>query len=131
MIQENKVIVIDIDGTLCSNKTKEQNYADLQPNNEVVEKLRDYKENGFYIIILTSRNMRTHEGNIGKINIDTAKIILKWLDVHKIPYDELHYGRPWCGFNGFYVDDKTIRPDEFVSKDYNQIMELLNKPKKS
>ena len=71
--------------------------------------------------------MRTFEGNLGKINAVTLKTILQWLSRHKIPYDEIHVGRPWCGFEGFYVDDQTIRPDEFINLSLEQINKLLNK----
>ncbi|MFC1682572.1 HAD hydrolase family protein [Nanoarchaeota archaeon] len=102
MIQERKVIVIDLDGTLCKIKKEWQRYENVEPNLEVIEKLREYKEKGFYIIIHTGRNMRTFEGNIGKINAVTLKIIHKWLDKHNVPYDEIIIGKPWCGFDGFF-----------------------------
>ena len=53
--------------------------------------------------------------------------IISWLEKHNVPYDEIHVGKPWCGFNGFYVDDKSIRPSEFVSLSYEEIMVLLAK----
>lgn len=125
MITKEKVIVIDLDGTLCSNKESHQNYLELQPHEEVILKLREYREKGFYIIIYSSRNMRTYEGNIGLINANTLKDIFQWLDSYSIPYDEVHVGKPWCGFDGFYVDDKTIRPQEFLNLSYDEITELL------
>ena len=69
--------------------------------------------------------MRTHEGNIGRINAQTAKILLNWLDRYEVPYDEIHYGKPWCGRRGFYVDDKAIRPDEFAVLTYEEIQDIL------
>jgi capsule biosynthesis phosphatase len=69
--------------------------------------------------------MRTYEGNIGMINANTLNDIFKWLDSYSIPYDEVHVGKPWCGFDGFYVDDKTIRPQEFLNLSYDEITELL------
>jgi len=45
---------------------------------------------------------------------------------HEIPYDELYVGKPWCGFEGFYVDDKAIRPDELVKLSYAEICQLLD-----
>jgi capsule biosynthesis phosphatase len=125
VITKEKVIVIDLDGTLCSNKESQQNYLELQPHEEVILKLREYRKKGFYIIIYSSRNMRTYEGNIGLINANTLKDIFQWLDSYSIPYDEVHVGKPWCGFDGFYVDDKTIRPQEFLNLSYDEITELL------
>lgn len=125
MLVEDKVIVMDLDGTLCEIKLPDQSYLDVKPKAEVVNKLLEYKKNDFYIILYTSRQMRTHQGNLGKINASTAKDIFTWLDYHHIPYDEIYFGKPWCGRNGFYVDDKAIRPDEFLKLSYQQIIEKL------
>jgi len=65
-------------------------------------------------VLFTSRNMNSYGGNIGMINANTAKVLLAWLDKWEIPYDEIVYGKPWPGHKGFYVDDRTIRPDEFL-----------------
>ena len=125
MIARDKIIVIDLDGTLCETKAPHQEYADVKPREEIVQELREYKKQGFYVIVVSSRNMKTFEGNIGKINAITLKIILEWLDKHQIPYDEVHVGRPWCGEGGFYVDNKTIRPDEFIRLSSEEINKLL------
>lgn len=120
-----KNLVIDLDGTLTIDANT--SYPDKPVNTDVVEKLREYKSLGFNITILTSRNMRTYEGNVGKINIHTLPVIIEWLNRHNVPYDEIVLGKPWCGFDGFYVDDKSIRPSEFSSLTYDQIRELLAK----
>lgn len=125
MINENKTIVIDLDGCICPVKKENEKYSNLIPNFDIVEKLKQYRKNGFYIIIYTSRNMRTYQGNIGKINVNTLKVIFNWLDKHDIPYDEIHIGKPWCGNGGFYIDDKSIRPKEFLGKSYDEICKLI------
>ena len=119
-----KRLIFDLDDTLCT--TQNGDYANAQPITEVVEKLRDYHRQGFTIVINTSRNMRTFQGNIGAINKNTLPIIIDWLRRHDIPYDELYVGKPWCGFEGFYVDDKAIRPDELVKLSYAEICQLLD-----
>ena len=125
MINKEKCIVMDIDGTLCPVKKPGEAYEDLVPYSETVSKLKQYQKAGFYIILYTARNMRTYDGNIGKINANTAKLTLEWLDKQKIAYDEIHFGKPWQGKGGFCVDDKTIRPKEFLDLEYKEIMELL------
>ena len=120
-----KNIIIDLDGTLTIDS--EVSYSDKLVNQEVLNQLIIYKEMGFKITIQTSRNMRTYDSNVGKINIHTLPVILEWLDKHQVPYDELVVGKPWCGFDGFYVDDKSIRPSEFASMSYEEIRELLAK----
>lgn len=127
MINEENVIVFDIDGTLCGGKKQDQSYLEVEPKEEVLKKLLEYRENNFYIILYTSRQMRTYQGNVGKINANTGKILFEWLDKYNIPYDEIHFGKPWCGKNGFYVDDKAIRPSEFLNLSFEEISELLKK----
>lgn len=120
-----KNLIIDLDNTLTMGETSD--YENVKPNSETIKTLIKYKERGFNIVILTSRNMRTYDGNIGKINKNTLPIILRWLEKHKIPFDELIVGKPWCGYDGFYVDDKSIRPSEFNSLSYDEIQKVLEK----
>jgi len=127
MIKDSNVIIFDIDGTLCEGLQQGQTYLDILPKKKMIEKLKEYKEKGYYIILATSRNMRSYEGNIGKINANTGRILFQWLEKHDIPFDEIHYGKPWCGHNGFYVDDKAIRPDEFLQYTHEEIIELLDR----
>ena len=95
----------------------------------MADKLRYYKENGAKIVLFTSRNMNSYNGNIGVINKETAKILLEWLDKWDIPYDELIYGKPWPGHKGFYVDDRTVRPDEFLNCTVDELDDICNKSK--
>lgn len=122
-----KRLIMDLDDTISF--TTSGDYHNSVPNMPVVNKLHEYKAKGFEIIINTSRNMRTYEGSIGKINANTLPIIIEWLDKHNVPYDEIYTGKPWCGFEGFYVDDKSIRPSEFAELSLDQIYELLAKEK--
>lgn len=113
--------VFDVDGTLCPIKTKEEKYEDLVPYPEMVEKIRFYKENGAKIILFSSRNMNSYNGNIGLINKNTAVTMTEWLKKWDIPYDEIIYGKVWPGHKGFYVDDRTVRPDEFLKYDVDEL----------
>lgn len=118
-----KRLIFDLDDTLS--KTKNGDYANAKPIESVVNKLREYHAQGFVIVISTSRNMRTYEGNIGAINKNTLPIIIEWLNKNNIPFDEIYTGKPWCGFDGFYIDDKAVRPDEFVNLSYEQLKQLI------
>jgi capsule biosynthesis phosphatase len=129
MIKKNKVIVFDVDGTLTLSQDVGQNYYDLAVCDRVKEKLISLKENGYWIILYTSRNMRTYDGNIGQIMKNTAPILIQWLDKNNIPYDEIHFGKPWCGQEGYYVDDRAIRPREFIEMSNDEIKELLQRDK--
>ena len=118
-----KRLIFDIDDTLCN--TSNSDYTNAKPILAMVEKLREYHSQGFTIVLNTSRNMRTYSGNIGEINKNTLPVIIDWLAQHNVPYDEIYVGKPWCGFEGFYIDDKAIRPKEFLDLSYDEICKLL------
>ena len=122
-----KKLVVDLDGTITLANTS--NYENVLPNIKLIQQLKKYKNDGFVIVISTARNMRTHEGNLGKINIHTLPIIIRWLDKHDVPYDEILVGKPWCGHEGFYIDDRAIRPSEFNTMNFEEITALINKEK--
>lgn len=123
----SKRLVLDVDDTVSF--TTSGDYKNASLNQEIVDVIKHYKSHGFEIVFNTARNMRTYKGNVGKINANTLPIIIDWLEKNGIPYDEIYTGKPWCGFEGFYVDDKAIRPREFIAKSYEEIMELLEKDK--
>lgn len=125
-----KNIVIDLDGTLTHEEST-VSYQDRQPRIDVVSRLKAYRDRGFKITVLTSRNMRTYNGNIGLINVHTLPDVIDWLRKHDIPFDEVVVGKPWCGEEGFYIDDRAIRPDEFVSMEMDHISSLLGKVRRS
>ncbi len=120
-----KRLICDLDGTITYD-AKDRAYPDKEPNLEVVAQLRRYKAEGFQIVIHSSRQMRTYEGNLGMINANTLPVIIEWLAKHDIPYDEIYVGKPWSGFEGFYIDDKAIRPREFVTLTYEEILARLH-----
>ena len=124
---EDYSFVFDIDGTICPIKKKEEKYEDLIPYRNVVEKIRYYKNNGARIVLYTSRNMNSYNGNLGLINKNTAPILTAWLAKWEIPYDEIVYGKVWPGHKGFYVDDRTIRPDEFLNYSVEELNEICEK----
>lgn len=120
-------IVVDIDGTLCPIKDAKQSYADLEPYPAMLAALRRYREDGWEIVLHTSRNMNTFEGNLGRINVVTAPILLDWLRRWDVPFDEIHFGKPWPGHEGFYVDDRAVRPDEFLRQTPEEIEALIER----
>ena len=122
-----KRLIVDLDDTIS--KTENGDYYSSKPIREMVDKLKEYSSLGFEIVIHSSRNMRTYESNLGKINIHTLPNIIEWLKNNEVPFDEVYVGKPWCGFDGFYIDDKSIRPSEFVKYSYDEIRILLDQEK--
>lgn len=120
-------LIVDLDETITLHAR--DGYADAEPNLPLIARLHEYKQAGFTVAIHTSRNMRTYEGNVGKINTHTLPVILEWLKRHGVPFDEVHVGKPWCGEEGFYVDDRAIRPSEFVRHSFDEIHALLRAEK--
>lgn len=118
-----KRLIVDLDGTLCLGTG---DYSSAIPCISTVQRLKHYKSLGFQIVLFTSRNMRTYGGNIGLINKHTLPIIIAWLDKYNIEFDEIIMGKPWCGEEGFYVDDRSVRPAEFKSLDYREITALFH-----
>ncbi len=99
-------ICFDLDGTLCENKKPGQEYKDVLPMPGAVEYLKQLKEQGHYVIIMTARNMVTYNNNVGQIIANQAPIVIDWLKKYDMPYDELLFGKPHADF---FVDDKGIQ----------------------
>lgn len=118
-------IIFDIDGTICPIKNKNEDYLDLIPYSDMVDKINELKKKGFKIILFTARNMRTYNGDLELILKNTKPILEKWLKKWNIPYDELIFGKPWPGPNGFYVDDRTIRPSELLNNSIEEIEKIM------
>ena len=121
---EDITLIFDVDGTLCPIKKKEEQYIDLIPDEQMVEKLKYYKENGAKIVLFSSRTMNSYHGNLGLINANTAVIMQKWLKKWNIPYDEILFGKPWPGHKGLYIDDRAVRPDEFLEHSFDELEEI-------
>lgn len=126
-MKKTRRLVIDLDNTITIESSKP--YEFKEPNLATIEKIREFKSLGFEIVIYTARNMRTFDMNIGQINVHTLPTILNWLDEYKVPYDEVVVGKPWCGEDGFYVDDRAIRPDEFAQLSLSEIHKLIGQSK--
>jgi capsule biosynthesis phosphatase len=100
------VICIDLDGVVAGFKGEGQTYADVQPMPGAIEKLRSFKTHGHRIILYTARHMKSCEGNVGLVIARVGKVTLDWLKQHDIPYDEIHFGKPWADV---YIDDNAFR----------------------
>lgn len=99
-------IVIDLDGTICPIKQKEDSYASLVPLPGAKERIQELRKSGHYIIIQTARNMATCDSNMGKVMKNVGKITLEWLEKYDIEYDEIFFGKPNAEI---YIDDRAFR----------------------
>lgn len=110
---KRRKIIIDLDNTI-TDENPEISYENKDRNDEVVKTLKNLPKED--VIIFTARNMRSFNGDLQKINTITKPIAEEWLKKNNVEYDELIMGKPWCGEEGFYVDDKNLSIDEFNFK---------------
>ena len=112
---QRKTLVVDIDKTICE-PPPNKDYSKCKPINTFCSKLRDENNKGTYIILYTSRNVRTFKGNIGLINKHTSFVLIEWLKNNDIPYDEIYFNKPWGYGELNYIDDKFLSIKEFNSR---------------
>lgn len=105
IIIKKQRICFDLDNTLVTFPTVRDDYTSVKPIEKNINLLKYLKSFGNTIIIYTARRMKTHNGNIGKINYDIGQITFKTLDKFNIPYDEIYFGKPYADF---YIDDLAL-----------------------
>lgn len=127
MIAKENVLVVDIDGTLCDIKKLGSSYTDVAPEPLMVARIREMHADGWRIVLSSARGMRSNDGNCGQINKVVTPMLLDWLNRHDIPFDELHMGKPWPGSNGVYIDDRSVRPREFLENDLDGVTALIKR----
>ena len=98
-------IVLDLDGVICSVKKPNETYLEVQPNEDVISKMREWKKEGHYLIIHTGRHMRTCDGDIAEVIKKIGPVTSEWLIKWSVPFDEMHYGKP---YGDVYIDDLGI-----------------------
>lgn len=103
----------DLDNTLVTSPRMPGDYTTCLPMPENIELVRELKEQGHYIIITSSRRMRSHKGNVNAVVADIGATTLTQLKEFDIPHDEIVFGKPWAQF---YVDDLTVDALGDVSK---------------
>lgn len=118
-----KTLVIDLDNTITIDDARP--YSEKLPNTAVIEKMRLYKEKGYNIVIYTARRMRTFNNDEASIVANIADVTLQWLRKHNVPFDGLKFGKPYAE-NAFYVDDRCIRPNEFLELSEAAIFNLFD-----
>ena len=98
-------IVLDLDGVICALKKPNETYLEVQPNEDVISKMREWKKDGHYLIIHTGRHMKTCDGNVEEVIKKIGPVTSEWLKKWDVPFDEIHYGKP---YGDVYIDDLGI-----------------------
>lgn len=106
-----KRIIVDVDETLCF--VINRDFINAIPNQEVIDKVNEYYDKGYEIIISTARGQNSCN-TPEEMQNKYYKITKDWLDIHGVKYHKLEIGYKQNA--DLYVDDKAIRPEEFVKK---------------
>ena len=94
-------LVFDLDGVICKEEPQNwKHYYSVVPNIDIIYKLNVLSKRGYKIVIHTSRLEEDRD------------ITVNWLRRYGVNYNELRFNKP----KGLiYVDDKSVRPDEFIN----------------
>lgn len=104
-------LVIDLDGTLCTQKSF-GTYSEAEPIQEMIDHVNACYDAGWNIVIYTARGMETFRGREVDIPWEIKPLTEEWLKKHGVKYHELKFFKPPAVY---YVDDKAIRPEEFLT----------------
>ncbi|MDT7014793.1 HAD family hydrolase [Levilactobacillus namurensis] len=123
-MEKQRRLLIEITKTLCG-LPDSQGYLDGAPQPAVVTRLRQYQAAGYQVVLFTSRQMQTSDGNLERLNRYTARNTMKWLRRHQVPYDRLLFGKPWAGQGDYDIDDRVLHPGEFLQKTPAELLQLV------
>ena len=110
-IARYKRIIVDIDGTLCV--VENRDFINAIPIQEVIDKVNEYYEKGYEVIISTARGQNSCN-TVEEMQNKYEAITKEWLDKAGVKYHRLEIGYKQNA--DMYVDDKAIRPEEFIKK---------------
>ena len=106
-------ICFELDGTLVTDPLQPGDYTTVKPLPDNIGICRQLKQQGHVIIIHTGRAMGFHNGNVGMVLKDIAKVTFDQLDEFEIPYDEIYFGKPHADV---YIDGKSVNPTTEFAK---------------
>jgi capsule biosynthesis phosphatase len=109
----DKLLVIDLDGTICEQTTGGDAYWTAKPKQDVIDRVNELYGQGWYVTIHTARGMRTCHSDLKDVERRFRMGTENWLVMHMVKYDDLIFGKPP---GEMYVDDRGMTPDEFVSR---------------
>lgn len=110
-----KRIVCDIDDTISI--TTSRDWENAKPIQEVIDKINYLYDQGWEIYLVTARgslscNSRKEADKKYRKQIET------WLEKHNVKYTLLSFEKYLAAY---YVDDKSITPEEFVKLDIRNL----------
>lgn len=106
-----KRIIVDIDDTLCV--VENRDFINAKPIKEVIEKVNEYYDKGYEVVISTARGQNSCK-TVEEMQNKYYEVTKNWLNKNGVKYHKLEIGYKQNA--DMYVDDKAIRPDEFIGK---------------
>lgn len=100
--------VFDLDDTICISRNRD--YENAIPVSHVIQKMKAMKDDGWEIVIYSSRGQVSCKGDIALIEQKNRKTAENWLKRNNVPYDQLIFGKPIADV---YVDDKGMSVNDF------------------
>merc|ERR1712228_281064 len=98
-------VCFDLDHTLMSAPKRVGDYSSCEPIEANAATCRALYEQGHYIIVYTSRGMRTSGGNLAAAVAEVGESTIASLRANGIRYHELAFGKPEADF---YIDGASV-----------------------
>lgn len=114
---ETKTLVVDIDDTISTHINR--NYTMSIPNKPIIDRLNLLYDSGWKIIYFTARGQYSCDGDLKLIELLRRQELTNWMTLHNVKHHELRFGKPLAIY---YIDDKALRPDEFMSMPIDTFM---------
>lgn len=98
--EDFKIIAVDCDLTLTKTTGwDEESCLSCEPNNDMIEYVRELHNAHHHIIIYTARKHHLYDAT------------RQWLNKHNVAYDSIRMSRLACDA---YICDKSYRPEELI-----------------
>ncbi len=108
----NKRFIIDIDDTISF--TTSRDWANARPDNQVINKINKFYDQGWEIWLVTARGQLSCGGDPIKAEKKYGKLIRDWMSKHGVKYHKISFQK---FLGAYYVDDKALTPEEFIDLD--------------
>lgn len=111
-----KSVVCDFDD--CLSFTLNRDWENATCNVELAGKLNQLIDDGWEVHIITARGQLSCNGDCDAADKKYRAQIESWLNKHGIKYTTLSFQKKLASY---YIDDKAIRPEEFIQKNVELI----------
>jgi len=112
----DKRIIVDFDDTISLTTTR--NWDTAEPIWPTINKMNNLYDKGWEVWIVTARGQLSCKGDFLKADKKYRNIIETWLKKHGVKYHKLSFEKYLASY---YIDDKALRPEEFVDLEIKEI----------